>query len=114
MAERWVAERLEAAGWEVVARNWRGGGGELDLVAVREGRVRLVEVKARRPGDDAGLEAVGPAKRRRLIQAARLFLDEWPDLVVEACFTVALVHLAGDGPGRSPLRVDWIDDAFDA
>lgn len=119
MAEQLVADRLVAAGWQVLARNWRGAGGELDLVVARMGRLRFVEVKARAPDDPVGLEAIDQGKRRRLAQAAKAFLAEWDDLVDEACFTVALVHLpAGTSDGSPPdpagLTVEWIDDAFDA
>lgn len=117
IAEQLVADRLTAGGWELIARNWRGGGGELDLVVARHGRLRFVEVKARAPDDPVGLEAIDAGKRRRLASAARAFLATWEDLVDEVCFTVALVHLPGPepaaGPG-SPWLVEWLDDAFDA
>ena len=117
MAEQVAADRLVAAGWELIARNWRGGGGELDLVVARQGRLRFVEVKARAPDDPVGLEAIDAGKRRRLVSAARAFLAQWEDLVDEVCFTVALVHLP-EGPGEplapADLRVEWLDDAFDA
>lgn len=88
-----------------MAQNWRGPGGELDLVASRQGCLRLVEVKARAPDDPVGgLEAVDGRKRRRLVRAAEAFLADWHDLVVEVCFMVAVVE--GE-------RVTLLDDAFD-
>ncbi|MCK6505338.1 YraN family protein [Myxococcota bacterium] len=117
LAERLVAERLVAGGWEILARNWRGGGGELDLVVARHGRLRMVEVKARAPDDPVGLEAIDAGKRRRLRGAAQAFLAQWEDLVDEVCFTVALVHLpSAELQGLDPagLLVEWLDDAFDA
>lgn len=113
-AEALVARRLVSAGWNLVARNWVGAGGELDVVVVRDGRLRFVEVKARAPGDLDGLDAIGPGKRRRLVQAARAFLDQWTEPVQEACFTVALVHLPDAPAGLDQARVEWLDDAFDA
>ena len=103
-AEERVAQALAAAGWDILARNWRGGGGELDIVAQQGGRLRFVEVKARAPDDPVGLEAIDGRKRRLLRQAAEAFLLLDHDLVDEVCFVVALVEAGG---------VTWIDDAFD-
>ena len=104
-AEDRVVEQLEAEGWEILARNWRGGGGELDVVALRDGRLRMVEVKARDPGDPLGpLESVTRAKQRRLRGAAEAWLltAQVPDHD-EVCFLVATVV---DG------RVELYDDPF--
>lgn len=108
-AEAFVADWLEARGHRIVARNWRGGGAELDLVAVRDGCVRFVEVKARSSEEDLGLEAIGRDKQRRLARAARCWLDARTAQPREACFAVALVHTASE-----PWQIEWIDDAFDA
>ena len=104
-AEQWVAERLEGAGWQVLARNWRAAGGELDLIVEKDGRIRFVEVKARRRDDALADDAVSPAQRSRLRRAANLWLAAHPD-VREACFLVAWVRLE-DG------TVQWMDNAFD-
>ncbi len=112
-AEAHVAALLEAEGWRVLARNWRGAGGELDVVVSRGGALRFVEVKLRDAEDPLGLDAIGPAKRARLSRAARAFLADHPAPVEEAAFLVVLLELE---PGR-PLqdaRITWIDDAFDA
>jgi len=119
LAEQIVADRLVDAGWEVVARNWTGAGGELDVVVARLGQLRFVEVKARRPEDPGGLDAVGRMKRRRLVRAARAFLAAWEDVFDEACFMVAMVWLPASGAGldlvdAKDVVVDWLDDAFDA
>lgn len=102
-----MAEVYRSDGWEVLARNWRGGGGELDLVVCRAGHVRIVEVKARSADDPVGLDAIDARKRRKLVRAAEAFLaEEHDDLVETVAFAVAYVH--DDG------RVELIDDAFDA
>ena len=108
-AESWVAQQLELLGWSVVATNYRGSGAELDIIVVRDGVVRFVEVKARQPGDDSGWEAVGPGKRRRLVRAAQTWLSQQEGTCCEAAFLLALVQC---GPG--PWTVEWMDDPFDA
>jgi len=103
-AEAQVANLLGRRGWTVLDRNWRGGGGELDLVVARDGAVRFVEVKQRDVSDFSGAEAVGSAKRRRLIRAAEAWMDRAKTRPEEVAFMVALVR--GDD-------VELIDDAFD-
>jgi putative endonuclease len=46
--ENVVARRLEAQGWELLARNWRCELGELDIIAVDGEDLVAVEVKTRR------------------------------------------------------------------
>lgn len=77
LAEGLCALLLRLKGYRVLARRWRSGGGEIDLIA-RRGRVLVfVEVKARRdPG--AAAEAVAPRQRRRIVQAARAFVARHP------------------------------------
>lgn len=108
-AERFVAEGLEREGWRILARNWRASGGELDLVAERDGALRFVEVKARDPEDDGGFDAVGPLKQRKLVRAAEEWLAAHGPPEREAAFLVAVVTLSSGG-----WTVEWIDDAFDA
>jgi putative endonuclease len=104
-AEAAVADALAADGWTVLARNWRGAGGEIDIVVERDGRLRFVEVKARTGPDDlAGLEAIGEHKQRRLRAAAEAFLSSYRSPFDEACFLVAWVEGG---------TIEWIDDAFD-
>lgn len=70
-----AASYLTARGYRVLERNFRCRQGEIDLIA-RDGRYLVfVEVKYRRSlakGDPA--EAVGPAKQKRIRQAAAFYL----------------------------------------
>jgi len=77
-AEDLAAAFLEAAGFRIVARNWRRHGpdaGELDIVADDRGTCVFVEVRSR-TGEEQGhpLEAITPHKRARVIRTARLYL----------------------------------------
>jgi putative endonuclease len=108
LAEALVADELVLNGWTVIARNWRGGGGEIDVIATRDGAVRFVEVKARSHDDPAPEDHVGAEKQRRLVRAAEAWLAGHVD-PREACFLVAIVVYAADGKPA----VTWYDDAFD-
>jgi putative endonuclease len=74
--ERYAERYLRRRGMKIVARQERGAGGELDLVAVDGRTVVFVEVKTRRSLDGGHpLEAITPAKQRRIIRAALSYLQ---------------------------------------
>ncbi|MFO7588206.1 MAG: YraN family protein [Gemmatimonadota bacterium] len=106
-----AAEWLEGRGLNVIARNWRAGRLEIDLVA-REGRaVVFVEVKTRRLGSGGRpAEAVDDRKRRNLVRAAGAWIAAHPGTGGEFRFDVVEVTLAAGGP---PLVDHW-PDAFRA
>ncbi len=69
------AEELRRSGWELVARNFRAGPGELDLVAHRGDTIAFVEVKSwSRLGLAALAESIDARKRRRIIETSKIFL----------------------------------------
>lgn len=100
-AEQWLTGR----GMQTVARRWRGGKGEIDLI-MRDGKTLVfVEVKYRPSGaEGAGLAAITPDKQRRMISAASAYLAE------------------SSGGFEQPVRFDaveitasglsWLKDAF--
>ena len=87
---------LSAHGYRIRARNFRCRAGELDVVAESAGVTVFVEVKERQDSSHGyGFEHVTWAKRRRVLQAARLYA-------------------AQHGLLESPLRfdvvsIDWLD-----
>jgi putative endonuclease len=107
-AESLVARDLEAHGWTVLARNWRAGRGELDLVVVRDGVLRVVEVKARPEGEDLGaLDAVGWDKQRRLREAAEAWLEQHGPPEREIAFLLAVVTFTA-----GTWSIEYWDDPF--
>ncbi len=75
--EQVAATHLEAIGWRVLDRNWRGANGELDLVALDGGTVVVVEVKTRSgPGFGHPAEAVTHAKLARLRRLAGQWVSD--------------------------------------
>lgn len=74
--EQRAADWYVAAGYIIVARNWRCRAGEVDLVASKGAVVVFCEVKTRssdRFGSPA--EAVTPQKQRRIRQVATAWLQ---------------------------------------
>lgn len=99
---------LEGRGCRVLARNYRCRLGEVDLVA-RDGETLVfVEVKTRRSLAFGGPgEAVGAAKKARLVRVARHYLYRHGLTNVPCRFDVVAVTAAGE-----ELRAEWIRDAF--
>ena len=104
LAERWVARR----GWRVLARRFRVGHRDLDLVVRRGWTVAFVEVKTRYSAAFGGpVCAVGARKRRHLGRAAGVWIDRYGPSGVEYRFDVIGV-LVGSGL----IRVLHIQNAF--
>lgn len=83
-AERATLWLLWLRGWDVVAENLKLGRRELDLLVARGSDLRLIEVKARRPGAwTAADTALSREQRLRLQTALRSYLDRvpWPGSV---------------------------------
>jgi putative endonuclease len=100
MAEHVAAALLTVKGYRILARNHAGGGGELDLVALRGEVVAFIEVK-RRDGFEAAQDAIGAQKRHRFARAARHWLarNGWAANRVLRCDAVLVA------PGRWPRHV---------
>ncbi len=95
-AEEIVARHYEAQGYRILARRWRGQGGEIDVIATRDAETVFVEVKASATHGAAAWR-VGPRQVRRLFDAAAEYMGSLPDGQDSAVrFDVALV----DGTGR--------------
>ena len=75
--EALAAAHLTSRGWRVLARNYRAGPKEIDLVASRGGVVAFVEVKTRATSTGGTpLEPIGRAKRNAVVAAARRWIHE--------------------------------------
>jgi putative endonuclease len=78
-AEDRACRHIEASGLTIVERNFRTRGGEIDIVARKGDVLIFVEVRSREvPGFGTPEESVTPAKRRRIVGAARQYLSKVP------------------------------------
>ncbi len=107
--EEAVASWYEAAGYEVLARNWRVREGEIDVIARRVRTIVFCEVKTRR-GDAFGTpaEAVTFRKQARLRKLAVRWLAENAARADVLRFDVAAVK----PDGRGGWSVDVLEAAF--
>lgn len=91
-AEQLVADWYVRRGWTILARNWTMRGGELDVVAMRDGVVAVCEVKARASsayGDP--LEAMTELKVARVRRAGHEFVRRECPGFVQLRFDMASV-----------------------
>jgi putative endonuclease len=106
--EQLAAELLATNGWTILARNYRFGHKEIDIVAARDATVIFVEVKGRR-GRDWGhpLEAITARKRSEIEHVARQWVARYgtPGLLYR--FDAIAIVDAG-----SQTRVEHIEDAW--
>src|SRR5690348_8230497 len=104
-----AAAWYEAAGYDVLDRNWRVREGELDLVVRGDGTIAFCEVKTRR-GDAFGspAEAVDFRKQQRIRMLAARGLAEHGSSGSTLRFDVAAVR----PDGRGSWSVDVLTNAF--
>lgn len=105
-----AADYLEGKGFTILARNWRSGRYELDIVAVGDDGIHFVEVRTRINPEILPQETVNSAKQRKVVEAAKRFLREeayrrFSDF--EAFFDVVGVTLSNDG-----TDLEYIPQAF--
>ena len=110
-AEDRACLHLEGLGMMIMDRNFRTRGGEIDIVARKGDVLVFVEVRSREvPDFGTPEESVTPAKRRRIVGAARQYLSKVaPSTWREARFDV----IAIEGVGNAAV-IRHYPAAFDA
>ena len=111
---RWGEQRavrhLRARGWTILARNYRFGRKEVDVVARRGEVVAFVEVKTRAgTGFGAPQEAITRLKRREIEAVAVHFLARHAPRDVTVRFDALAVLL---DPVRRTVCIEHIEDAW--
>jgi putative endonuclease len=108
-AENLALQHLQAAGLRLLERNYRTpgrGGGEIDLIMrAPDGTVVFVEVRQRTGSQHGGAAgSVSATKQRRIVLAARHYLQRWR--APPACrFDVVAID---------EVQLSWLQAAFDA
>ncbi len=75
--ERIAAKELYKKGYKILDMNYCRKGGEIDIVAEKDGIIVFVEVKARKNlAMGMPCEAVDIRKQKRIIETAKKYIDE--------------------------------------
>lgn len=110
--EQAAAEWLIANGFELLHRNWRSGRYELDIVALREGVLHVVEVKCRRSGAlSPPEEAMTPRKFAALMRAAEHYVALY-GFDTDTQFDLVTVEYRPDGECDPALFSECDDTAL--
>ena len=113
LGERVAARWFTAEGYWVLARRFRSGHRDLDLVVARDGLVAFVEVKARRgPAFGGPLAAVHWRKQRELVRSAQVWVARFGQPGQAYRFDVFGVLVGRSAAGRAMVRVRHLEDAF--
>lgn len=93
--EDFTAEALRKNGFEIIERNFRIRGGEIDIIAKKGSILHFVEVKTRKSGAlTTGDDAVNARKRELLIRAAKEYLKR-TETDCSCVFDAAIVTASG-------------------
>jgi len=107
--ERRAVAHLTARGFDILDRNWRAAGGEVDVVARVGAHLVFVEVKTRRSdlfGDP--LEAVDARKRARIWRLAHAWCAAHPDDARGCRCRLDVIGITGSDPSKA--RLEHVED----
>ena len=103
---------LKSMGHRIVARNYRTGHLEIDIISTDGNGVHFVEVKSRMaPIAAAPEDNVTPLKQRKIAQAALKFLHG-KKAVLESKFPDVHFDVAAIVFNKGKEDVEWFPDAF--
>ena len=107
VGEDLAVDYLTHKGYQILERNWRSGHKEIDIIALDDTNLVVVEVKTRK-SDDFGEPdiAVGRDKQRFLIWAADAYVRK-RRLDVDARFDIISIVFTDEEP-----KIEHIEDAF--
>ncbi|WP_028845791.1 YraN family protein [Thermodesulfatator atlanticus] len=98
-AEKLAVWYFRLKGYHVCAKNWRTRFGELDLVVKKGKTLVFVEVKARRSlRKGSPEEALTPAKKKKILSLAKLYLQKEKPKAQVLRFDLIAVDFSGEKP----------------
>lgn len=110
IGEDFTARLLQSKGYEILCRNYRIKGGEIDIIAKKDDMLAFVEVKTRSEGAlVTGEEAITLRKKKLVVKAAERFMSEY-ETEVDGRFDVCAVEIKDD----RVVAYKYYPSAFDA
>lgn len=107
--ERVAALYLEKKGYKILCRNYRVKGGEIDIIAEKDGIIAFVEVKTRAPDYiSGGFEAVTNRKKRLIIKTAEQYSFKHPHELQPRFDAVEIIT-----DGKRVTGFNYVENAFD-
>jgi putative endonuclease len=114
LGEKKAAAYLARQGLQILARNVRLAGAELDLVACQGDRLVFIEVKSSRAGSwCTGFEKIDAAKRRCLRRACRAYLQLLSREPSSYRFDGITVHFGSQRFWPRVLEIRWERGLFE-
>jgi putative endonuclease len=111
LGEDLACDHLVKLGHTIIARNYRSGHLEIDIISIDKDGIHFVEVKARQKNIQAApQENVGYKKQSRITKAALSFLNSRQGIQYgnhDCSFDVVAVTFAG-----GQTLVEWIPQAY--
>lgn len=106
--ERLAARYLEDSGMQILDRNWRCDQGEIDIVAMDDACLVIVEVKTRRSVMfGSPIEAVSAVKASRLRRLAACWITDHRSLV-DSVVDVRIDVIGVLRPARGPAQIEHL------
>ena len=107
--EKIAALYLEKKGYAILERNYHIKGGEIDIIAAKDGFIAFVEVKTRTPDFlSDGFEAVTKAKKKLIIKASAVYSYKKPHNLQPRFDVVSIIV-----DRKKVVGFNYIENAFD-
>ena len=104
---------LKKKGYRILEKNFRSKVGEIDIIAEQDGVIVFVEVKARADHEFGHpLNALTPAKQKKIIQTAQSFLSR--KRISDKPMRFDVVALTSDAESPDSWKIELLQNAFQA